>query len=94
MGLANILLPLGRVDEAKAWLKQAIAYEPNFLPARVRLAELSLKDRDFTAAQSEFNSIVAIKNRYEWWVLSELEHEFLDVDPSPLRKALSLGGQP
>jgi tetratricopeptide (TPR) repeat protein len=94
MGLANILLPLGRVDEAKARLKQAIAYEPNFLPARVRLAELSLKDRDFTAAQSEFNSIVATKNKYKWWVLSELEHEFLDVDPSPLRKALSPGGQP
>ena len=43
MALANIRLPQGRVEEAKLWLQRAVDTEPNFLPARALLAELSLK---------------------------------------------------
>ncbi|MDP1946368.1 MAG: O-antigen ligase family protein [Nitrospirota bacterium] len=88
IALANIRLPQGRVDEAKSWLQRAVATEPNFLPARVLLAELSLKDGESEFAKSEFDAIVAIKQKYDGWVLSDLERQFLDVDLHPLARAL------
>lgn len=90
MALANIRLPQGRVDEAKSWLQRAVASEPNFLPARALLAELSHKAGEHEAAQSEFNTIVAIKRKYERWDLSDIERQFLDVDLHPLGRALAL----
>jgi O-antigen ligase len=90
MALAKIRLPQGRVDEAKLWLRRAVATEPNFLPARTLLAELSLKAGEHEAAQSEFDAIVAIKMKYEQWVLSDIERQFLDVDLYPLGRALAL----
>ena len=90
MALANIRLPQGRVVEAKSWLRRAVAAEPNFLPARSLLAELSLKAGEHEAAQSEFDAIVAIKRKYERRVLSDMERQFLDVDLYPLGRALAL----
>lgn len=90
MALAKIRLPQGRVDEAKSWLQRAVAIEPNFLPARALLAELSLKAGYHEVAQSEFDAIVAIKRKYEHWVLSDIERQFLDVDLYPLERTLAL----
>lgn len=88
MALANIRLPQGRVDEAKSWLQRAVATEPNFLPARVLLAELSFKDGEVEFAKSERDAIVTIKQKYDGWVLSDLERQFLDVDLRPLARVL------
>ena len=90
MALANIRLPQGQVEEGKSWLRRAVAVEPNFLPARMRLAELSLKDGDLKGAQSEFDEIVTIKKKYEGWALNDLERQFVDVDLYPLGRALAL----
>ena len=90
MALVNIRLPQGRVEEAKSWLQRAVATEPNFLPARALLMELSFKAGEREVAQSEFDAIVAIKRKYEGWVLNDIERQFLDVDLSPLGKALAL----
>jgi|CXWL01.1.fsa_nt_gi O-antigen ligase len=90
MALANIRLPQGRIDEAKSWLQRAVATEPNFLPARVLLAELSFKGGERELAKSEFDTIVAIKRKYDGWVLSELEQQFLAVDLNPLTRALAV----
>ena len=90
MALANIRLLEGRVEEAKSRLQQAVVTEPNFLPARTILAELSLKAGKHEVAQSEFDTIIAIKRRYEGWVLNDIERQFLDVDLSPLGRALAL----
>lgn len=89
MELANIRLLQGRGEEAKSWLRQAVAYEPDFLPARMRLAELSLGDGNIEEAKSEFDAIVAAQNRHGGRILNDLERRFLDVDPSPLRTALA-----
>jgi O-antigen ligase len=90
MGLANIALPQGRVDEARSWLRLAVAYEPNFLPSRMRLAELSLSDGDVKGARSEVDTIIATKNKYKGWAVSDLEHQFLDVDPAALENTISI----
>jgi len=90
MALAKIRLPQGRVDEAKSWLQRAVATEPNYLPARTLLGELFAKAGEREAAQSEFDASVAIKRKYERRVLSDIERQFIDVDLSPLKKALDL----
>jgi O-antigen ligase len=90
MALANIRLPQGRSEEAKSWLQRAVATEPNFLPARALLAEFSLKAGEHQIAQSEFDAMAAIQRKYERWVLSDIEHQFLDVDLYPLGRALAL----
>ena len=90
MALAKIRLPQGRVDEAKSWLQRAVAIEPNFLPSRALLAELSFKSGYYEIAQSEFDAIVAIKRKYDGRVLSDLERQFLDVDLYPLERTLAL----
>jgi O-antigen ligase len=90
MALANIRLSQGRVEEAKLWLQRAVGTEPNYLPARTLLAELSLKAGEHEAAQSEFDAIVAVKRKYEREILSDIERQFINVDLSPLGRALNL----
>ncbi|RPH78071.1 MAG: hypothetical protein EHM80_11125 [Nitrospiraceae bacterium] len=90
MALANIRLRQGRVEEAKLWLQRAVGTEPNFLPARALLAELSLKDGEHEAAQSEFDAIAAVKRKYDREVLSDIERQFINVDLSRLERALTL----
>lgn len=87
--LASIRAPQGREEEAKAWLRQAVAYEPDFLPARLRLAELSIRGENSEDARAQFNAILAAKKKHDGKVLSDLERQFLDVDPFPLEKALA-----
>jgi tetratricopeptide (TPR) repeat protein len=94
MALANIRLPQGRVDEANSWLQRAVAVEPNFLPARVLLAELSFKAGEHKAAQMEFDAIAAVKRKYEGWVLSDIERQFINVDLHLLEGALALESKP
>jgi tetratricopeptide (TPR) repeat protein len=90
MALANIRLSQGRVEEAKLRLQRAVGTEPNYLPARTLLAELSLKAGEHEAAQSEFDAIVAVKRKYEREILSDIERQFINVDLSPLGRALNL----
>ena len=94
MALANIRLPQGRVEEAKLWLQRAVGTEPNYLPARAVLAELSLKAGEHEAAQSEFAAIVAVQRKYEREVLSDIERQFISVDLSPLGRALTPESKP
>ncbi len=89
LALANIRLPQGRVDEARSWLQRAVAAEPNFLPARALLAEISLHAGKREFAQSEFEAIAAVKRKFEGRVLNDMERQFLDVDLYPLGRALA-----
>lgn len=93
LALANIRLPEGRLEEAKSWLRQAVAIEPNFLPARVLLGELSVEAEEYKLAKSEFEVIGTIKQQYEGWNLNDMERQFLDVDLYPLGRALALGAK-
>jgi O-antigen ligase len=94
MALANIRLSQGRVEEAKLWLQRAVGTEPNYLPARAVLAELSLKAGEDEAAQSEFAAIVAVQRKYEREVLSDIERQFISVDLSLLGMASTPESKP
>lgn len=81
----------GRIDEAEAWFRGATRVEPNFLPARAHLAELSLKAGRRENAVSEYEEIIKIKERYKGRVLNSLERQFLEVEHEHLNRALAAG---
>ena len=89
MGLATVALTQGRVDQARTWLRQAVAYEPNYLPARIRLAELAFNVGDVSSLRAELSVIESVTSRYGNRMLSGLERQFLDVDPSRVEKLKS-----
>lgn len=91
MGLATIVLIQGRVDQARTWLQQAIAYEPNYLPARIRLAELAFNAGDANRMHAELVAIESVKQRYGSRIVSSLDRQFLDVDPSRVEKLKASG---
>jgi O-antigen ligase len=79
----------GRKEEAVALLKRAISYEPNFLPARAQLAELSLQIGQREVAAGEYEQILKVQDRYRGWNLTALERQFLAVDTERLKRALA-----
>jgi putative PEP-CTERM system TPR-repeat lipoprotein len=50
-GLAQLAIAAGKVDAARGWLELAIAKHPTAVQPRIRLAQLSLVDRDFVRAE-------------------------------------------
>ena len=80
----------GREEEALALFRRVISYEPNFLPARAQLAELSQQIGQTEVAAAEYEQIVKVKERYRGWNLTALERQFLDVDTERLKRSLSL----
>lgn len=81
-----------RVDEAQAWFRRATSYEPNFLPARVRLAELFLQTGHKEVALLEYTESMKIQERYRGRTLNSLERQYLDVDLDHVKDALTLAG--
>ena len=94
VGLADIAMEQGRKQEARSWLRQAIRYEPNYLPAHMRLAEMSLSEGDVKDARAELDTIIAAQRRYQRRTMTDLERQFLDVDSAALERSLSRRLQP
>ena len=80
----------GHQGEALALFRRAISYEPNFLPARAQVAELSQQIGQREVAAAEYEQIVKVKERYRGWNLTALERQFLEVDTERLKHALSM----
>jgi tetratricopeptide (TPR) repeat protein len=78
--LAKMRLAQNKVEEARRLLNQAIAYEPNFLPARALSAELAVRMGNLDLARKEYESIVAVQAKYAGRPLNRLEREFLNID--------------
>ena len=72
----------------------ATAHEPNFLPGRALLAELSIQTGIPTDYTRELANITAIRSRYVDQIRDEVERQFIDVDLYPLRRAIALGAKP
>lgn len=86
---AKIRLVQGADDEARHLLRQAVTYEPNFLPARALLAELAVRAGDPVRAKAEYESIVAVQSKYAGKQLNAVEREFLDVDANRVGRLLA-----
>jgi O-antigen ligase len=92
--LAQLRMADGRVDEAIGLLTTAKAYEPNFLPGRALLAELSLKAGIPGDYAGEMANITAAHSQYASQVRDDLERQFMDVDLYPLGRAMALEARP
>jgi tetratricopeptide (TPR) repeat protein len=88
--LGKIRWAQGHKEEALALFRRAISYEPNFLPVRAQLAELSQQIGQREVAKAEYEQIVQVKERYRGWNLTALERQFLEVDTERLKRSLSL----
>ena len=88
--LSRVRLAQARDQEAIAWLVLAKHYEPNFLPARVRLAELALQKGVREAALAEYVEIDKVRERYRGQALNSLERHFLEVDEAALKRLRAL----
>ena len=87
--LGKLQLTQGRVPEAMALFTRATSYEPNFLPARLYLAELLLTTGQKERAASEYTEILNIKERYQARAATSLERQYLEVDLDHLRRSLA-----
>jgi len=88
--LGKIRRAQGHKEEALALFRRAISYEPNFLPARAQVAELSQQIGQREVAATEYEQIVKVKERYRGWNLTALERQFLEVDTERLKRSLSM----
>ncbi len=89
--LAQLHVGDGRIEDAISLLTIAKGYEPNFLPGRALLAELSLKAGKPGDYQREYAAIKAVRLMYAGREFTETERRFLDVDLYPLGRALAMG---
>jgi tetratricopeptide (TPR) repeat protein len=87
--LGKIRWAQGRQEEAQTLFKRATSYEPNFLPARVQLAELFLQLGQKETAALEYAEIARIKERYRGRALTTLERQYLEVDLAHLTRSLA-----
>lgn len=92
--LAQIRLAESRVEEAVSLLTTATTHEPNFLPARALLAELSLQTGIPEDYAREMARITAIRSRYADQARDDIERKFLSVDLYPLGRAIALEAKP
>jgi tetratricopeptide (TPR) repeat protein len=78
--LGKIRWRQGQSEEAQALLTKAIAYEPNFLPARVLLAKIAAQIGKSDIAQSQYAAIESVQERYKGRAVSSLEYRYVDVN--------------
>jgi tetratricopeptide (TPR) repeat protein len=79
---------LGEYAEAERWANEVEKLEPNYLPARILLARLSLNAGRLEAATQQLQEIQERQERYKHWEKNSLEQTFLDVDTVGLHTAI------
>ena len=85
---AKLCWLLGDRAEAERQAKEVETLEPNYLPARVLLARLSLEAGRVEGATRQLQEIRARQERYKDWGKSSLEQTFLNVDAAGLHAAI------
>ncbi len=87
--LAKLLADEGEVNDAIALLKTATSHEPNFLPGRVFLAELSLRAGIPGNYRQEYAVIKEFLKSTERRELADTEKQFLQADLTSLERVLT-----
>jgi len=59
LAIGDVQMAKGAADKAAAQYQKAIEASPSFVPARLALARLALKDEDFAAAEKHLSRAVA-----------------------------------
>lgn len=77
--LSKIRRGQGDLLTARQLLEQAVAYEPNFIPARVALADLAKEIGQTEVADAHLAKIHDIRSKYQGWKLTPLEQQFLGM---------------
>ncbi len=85
---ARLCWLLGERVEAERQAKEVEALEPNYLPARVLLARLSLDAGQLERATRQLQEIQERQERYKHWRKNSLEQAFLNVDAASLHAAI------
>jgi O-antigen ligase/Tfp pilus assembly protein PilF len=85
---ARLCWLLGDRAEAERQAKEVEALEPNYLPARVLLARLSLDAGQREGATRQLQEIQERQERYKHWGKNSLEQAFLNVDAAGLHAAI------
>ena len=85
---ARLLDDLGRPTEALAQYRIVVELEPNFLPARERLARIYLHQGDRDAAQQEFHEILNRQRQFASHYYDPNAKTFLAVNLTALEEAL------
>jgi tetratricopeptide (TPR) repeat protein len=85
---ARLLDDLGRHTEALAQYQVVLELEPNFLPARERLARMYLHQGNRNAAQQEFHEIVDRQRRLASHYYDPYAKPFLTVNVKALEEEL------
>lgn len=88
--LAQMYRTAGRLGDAIVLLKIAKNHEPNFLPGRALLAELSVQAGIPGDYGAELAAIRTVLSTYGSGALNETERQFMSVDLTPLERALAL----
>ena len=77
--LGKLLRGQGDNVRTRQLLERAIEYEPNFVPARVVLADLAKESGQVEAADAQVKAIRAIQSKYQGWTLTTIERQFLGM---------------
>jgi Tfp pilus assembly protein PilF len=85
---ARLCWLLGDHAEAERRAKEVEALEPNYLPARILLARLSLDAGRLEGATRQLQEIHERQERYKRWEKNSLEQTFLNVDTVSLHAAI------
>ena len=85
---ARLCWLLGDRAEAERQAKEVEALEPNYLPARILLAWLSLDAGRLEGATRQLQEIQERQERYKHWGKNSLEQAFLNVDAASLHAAI------
>ena len=72
----------GDLTSAQQLLERAITYEPNFLPARIVLADLTQENGQTDVASMHLTAIQTIRWKYKDWTLTSMEQQFLGIQPT------------
>ena len=87
---ARLLDDLERHNEALAQYHAVVELEPNFLPARERLAHIYFRLGDRNAAQQEFHEILARQRRLAPFTYDPYAKTFLTVNVTALEQELGI----
>jgi hypothetical protein len=77
--LGKLLRGQGDHVRTRQLLERAIEYEPNFIPARVVLADLAKETGQMEVADAQVRAIRAIRSKYQGWTLTTIEQQFLGI---------------